>query len=366
MMKKISILFALMLLSVYTMRAQEDPIDFKINSYSIIINHVTPEAIEAINNAEKKENVNVVIGKVASQQDFDLACKNFPWIKTLEVSRNNELISNIDAISNLDSLTTLGFNSLKSSEETPLDLGPLAKLMVLTEINFYATRVANTEALGGHDQLKNVSFYMSDVNSISFLETTPNIQKLSLYGFGHTFENYEPVAHLKDLKELNIYMNKQAADEALEVLKSLSSLEVIRMSNDKQVTSLDFLENNENMQEIHANWCDSLTDFSALAKMKNLRVLEISDTGIENLDIIDGLTNITDLDISRTKVQNIAPLKNCSNLGSINISQTEIEDISPLFDCEQLWKVELSSKVPNEQIEKLKELRPKIRIKVRD
>jgi len=331
-MKKILLLISIWNSFVLSTQAQEDPIDFKINSYSIIINHVTPEAIEAINNAEKKENVNVVIGKVASQQDFDLACKNFPWIKTLEVSRNNELISNIDAISNLDSLTTLGFNSLKSTEETPLDLGPLAKLMALTEINFYATRVANTEALGGHDQLKNVSFYMSDVNSISFLESTPNVEKLSLYGFGHTFKNYDSVAQLKNLKELNIYMNKQATDEALEVLKSLSSLEVIRMSNDKQVTSLDFLENNVNMQEIRANWCDSLTNFSALAKMKNLRVLEISDTGIENLDVIDGLTNITDLDISRTKVKDLDPLKNCLSLGSINISQTDIVDISPLFD----------------------------------
>ncbi|SDQ04792.1 leucine-rich repeat domain-containing protein [Flagellimonas zhangzhouensis] len=366
MMKKISILFALMLLSVYTMHAQEDPIDFKINSYSIIINHATSEAIEAINTAEKKNDINVVIGKVASQQDFDIVCENFPWIRKLEVSRHNEQIANIDAVSNLDSLTTLIFNALKSSEETPLDLGPLAKLTKLTEINFYATRVTNTEALSGHDQLKNASFYMSDVNSISFLETTPNIQKLSLYGFGHTFENYEPIAHLKDLKELNIYMNKQATDEALEVLKGLNKLEVVRMSNDKEVTSLDFLENNKNMQEVHANWCDSLTDFSALSKMKNLRVLEISDTAIENLDLLNGLTNLADLDISRTKVADISQLKNCSNLGAINISQTEIEDISPLFDCEQLWKVELSSKVPNKQIEKLKELRPKIRIKVRD
>ena len=49
---------------------------------------------------------------------------------------------------------------------------------------------------------------MAAVDSLEFLRSTPDVQKLNLYGAAHTFKSYEPVSKLLKLRELNVYMNK--------------------------------------------------------------------------------------------------------------------------------------------------------------
>lgn len=365
-MRKIVSLGFLFILVQLTIQAQKEGIDVKISSHSFIIYHINPDAIKAISSMPNKQDNKVVIGKMISQSEFDRICGELGWIRELEIARHNEQIKNISAISNLKSLQRLKINASKASKESPIDLGPLQNLSLLSTLDFYGTHVTNTEALGSLNKLQNISFYKSAINSISFLENTPEIRQLSFYGFEHTFEDYQPVANLKELKSLNIYMNEQAIDQKLVFLKSLSNLRQIKMSDNPNLTSLDFLENNSNMEEIHASWCTGLNDFSALTNMKKLKILFLRSTQLENLDMLMGITTLTNIDISKTRIKNISFLKNCSNLSSIKISKTQIKDISPLFNCKKLKRIELSSNVPGEQIERLKSLNPKIRIRVLD
>lgn len=365
-MKKTISILVLFNLVFFLTNAQEKTKDYKINTYSITINHFTPELITAINSLENKGGRKVVISKEINQSDFKKICEEFTWISNFEVGSRNEHIVSIEPISNLKSLKKLRLSSMQASKETPINLQPLETLTGLIDIDFFATRVTNTDILKNLNQLQHVSLYMSSVSSISFLKKTPNIEKLSLYGFGHTFENYKPVSGLKALKELNIYMNKQATDENLEVLKSLTTLREIQMANDLNVTSLNFLENNVNIEEIHATWCANLSDFSALSNFKKLKILSFQDTKLEGLDMLKGITTLTSIDVSKTKIKDISFLKNCLNLETIKISKTLVDDISPLFECKNIWTIELSSIVPEEQIEKLKSLNPKMSVTIKD
>ena len=70
-------------------------------------------------------------------------------------------------------------------------------------------------------KLKKARFFSSEIDSIEFVKNTPELESLNLHGIGHTFKNYEPLCELKKLKDLDIYMNKQATDENLALLVKL-------------------------------------------------------------------------------------------------------------------------------------------------
>ncbi|MEN8248430.1 MAG: leucine-rich repeat domain-containing protein [Bacteroidota bacterium] len=387
-MKKLLIIGIAITISFSNSFSQNEVKDFEKKYGEIVINRATKEAIETINSIENVSNKRVAISKLATQEDFDVVCSSLSWIRKLEIASRNEFINNINSINKLTSLTELKISSLKSSNDNPLDLNPLKTLVSLKKLDFYATKVKNTDALKVLTNLEDVSFYMSSVSSISFLEGTPKIKKLNLYGFGHTFENYEPIAKLEYLEEINIYMNKQANDENLEPFKSLNSLKKISMSNNKIITTLDFLENCTQMERIDASWCTGIADFSALVNMPKLKILKVSDSKLDNLSFLKDKLNLTTLDvsgtmisdisllsecvnlekidISETSVTDISALNKCVNIEDINVSKTTVSDISPLFDCKRIRYLKISSKVPEHQVEQAKTLYEKIRITVKD
>ena len=362
-MKKVSLFLLLAIVHVCISYSQDEVKDYEFKYGQLQINHTSKKVFQEIMEIEGVEDKEVSITKLVTQEDFDNVCSNLPWIKKLEVGRN-ENITDISSLAKLKSLESLNLRGLKASEEKPFDLAPLSKLTNLKKIEFYATKVTNTDALKSLVNLTYVSLYMSAVSSIDFLKSTPEVTYLSLYGFEHTFVNYEPVTGLKKLEELDIYMNKQASDENLAVLKSLTNLKKISMSNNKIATSLDFLENCHQLEEINASWCRNLEDFSALYNMKNLKTLKVSDSKLTNLDMIGETCTLENIDISGTQVTDISKLAPCTKLSSIDISETEIKDISPLYNTEKIWSLEVSPDVPQEQIDKLKSLQPKIRISV--
>lgn len=339
--------------------------DFEAKYGRLTINRATDKAFAAVKKVEDIKDKVLTIGNVATQKDFDKICTKLNWVKRLQLEHGNKQIANIKAIKNLTSLEELTLKGMKTAKKVPVDLAPLKTLTKLKKLDFYATPVTNTDALASLVNLKDVSFYMSDVDSINFLKSTPDIISLDLYGFGHSFKDYTPLINLKKLEVLNIYMNVQATDKNLEVLKALSGLKEIRMSNCKKVTSLDFLENCRNLKELHASWCRGLIDFSAISNMKKLERFKVSDSQLKSIDMVKGYSNLSVVDISGTKVKSIASLEYCPGLKDISCDETEISDISPLYKCKKIYDLSISSKVPQTQIKKIKSLIPDITVSVK-
>ena len=331
---------------------------YEIKFNNIYINDISTTDLKKIE-TEKSEDKNVlfIFTKKAKQKDFNLLCSEFDWIEKIEIQTTEEMaINNLNAISSLKNLKYLKINVSGFKQETPIDLFPLKSISQLEKVDFYGTKVINEDVLGLHTALRDINFGMSAISSLDFLIKTPHVENLSLYGYKHSFTNYVPVTHLKKLKVLSIYMNKQAVDEKLNVLKKLTSLTTIRMANCKEITSLDFLENCHSLEYIHATWCTNLTDFSALVNFPKLEYLDIWDTPIEDLNVLSKNINLNYINLDGTKITDISPLKSLKDLSSINIYDTSIKDISPLYGHPSLFSLKVSSIVPQEQIKKMEEI----------
>ena len=307
-----------------------------------MIHRVTDESIKAWSKEKESGGGWLTIGNGCSQEEFN-KCNQPEGVLELEIDHGNVRISDFSPVAGLSKLKRFNANSLEASQNNPIDLSPLADLGDLEEVDFYATRVANTDALAGKEKLRRVSLYMSAVDSIDFLTTTPGVLELSLYGFEHTFKDYSPLLKLPVLRNLDIYMNKQATDELLAPLAELTTLEEISMSNCDQVTSFGFLKGCKDIKVINANWCTKLADISDLAELKQLQRVEIADLPIDDLSAFTGNSNLDELDISGTKITDLAGLSGCTNLKSLDVSETEVADISILGECAGLQKLVLKA-----------------------
>lgn len=316
----------------------------KIKYGTATVTKVDPDVIKAINDIpeEQQASTKIKIEKTVTQKGFDELIKSIKWIEKLEV-KYNENITNIATLKKAKSLKFLKLISLDQTKDNPMDLSPLKSIKNLTEVNFYATHVKGTEALSSHKNLEVVSLYMSAVESIDFLKNTPNVKELDLYGFKHSFKDYEPLKDLKKLEELNIYMNEQATDENLKVLSSLTSLKVFRAANCKKVTTIDFLSNCKDMERIDLTWAKGIADISAIKNMPNLIRLNLEDVVITDLSPIAGCTKLEKLVLQKTvNVKDYSVIKKLVSLKSLNVSKNELTDISFVAGLENLGRLDIS------------------------
>ena len=303
-----------------------DAQDFYVGSSSIRMKKYSPAVMEEI----KKRNhpKSVTLEKVSGEAELAEVVK-WDWVESLEIRSEN--IEDIASVAKLKNLTRLRIG-LKKSKENPTDLSALAGLTNLEIFDCYANPITKVEALAGLSKLKIAKLYMARVDSIDFLSGTPNLEELDLYGYQHKFDNYVPVSKLQKLKKLNVYMNKQAVDEKLAVLKSLTSLEEMRLSNCKQVTSFAFLENCKGLKKIEANWCKGLVDFSALNSLGQLEYISLTDGKFPNVEFLKGKQKLKYVSLNGTPITHVNELTGLAGLETVYLEGSEVTDITGLSD----------------------------------
>jgi Leucine-rich repeat (LRR) protein len=216
-------------------------------------------------------------------------------------------------------------------EIPPVDIAAIDGLKDLEKLEFYNKRVINIDALAGLPKLKELSIHLSDFNTLDFLEESTAIEKLNLFGSDHTFENYKPLLHLKNLRELDLSSNPQAMDSNLKDLAALTKMEKFSMGLCTGVTSLDFLRNSEGLKEINAQACLALRDVDALAGFADLEVLDLSSTPVSDIGFLKDAKKLRELDLSGTRVTDVSALAGATALERLNLSDTQITDLSPLL-----------------------------------
>jgi serine/threonine protein kinase/Leucine-rich repeat (LRR) protein len=219
----------------------------------------------------------------------------------------------------------------KEAQIPPTDFAAIEGLKELDSLAFGGKRLINLDALAGLPKLKELSLPNCEIHTLDFLEQSNAIERLNLLGSDHTFQDYKPLLHLKNLRELDITANKQATDKNLKDLASLTTLETFRMPMCTEVTSLDFLRNSKGLREINLSACMALRDLDALASFAELEIIELSIAPVSDIGFLKGLKKLRELDLRGTQVSDISALAGATSLERLNLSQTQVTDLSPLL-----------------------------------
>lgn len=320
-----------------------------------------------------------------TQAQFESFCTEHSDLRTLEIT-SSEQITSLAPLAKLTQLKTLRLNHVgkESKHNQPkarFNLSPLSNLTQLTKLDCYCTHVSNVAALKKLTQLKDLSFYMSDVNES--LDGLPeSIENIKLHGSNPP--NYTIFSKLK-LKTIDIHFNNAANPKNLTVLQDMQSLEEIDLALTKTITDIKYLSNCSNLKKISI-WDDPVSDISplsgkkhlsdidisgtkiqdikALSDCKNLSRVAICDTSVTDISILGNNPNLTCVRLSNSPIKSIEALRDKPDLTMVDIDGTMVSDLSPLFNNKKLRTLLISPGLPANQLDRIKANNPSIWIRV--
>ncbi len=182
------------------------------------------------------------------------------------------------------------------------DIGPMAELEYLVNLDFRHSPIADISPLEGKDSLQRVSFSSSSqVSDISAVASWVNLTSLDLCASG-PFDG-APIAQVSP----TVWeMDLSGAEDGYYYLGE-RELAVLRI-----------------------NCCPGLDSMDYLAGLTGLEHLDISQTGIPSLEGIQQHQQLQSLHIYDIPAQDMSPLLTLPNLQSITVDQAQAETIAQL------------------------------------
>ncbi|HLZ16129.1 MAG TPA: leucine-rich repeat domain-containing protein, partial [Cyclobacteriaceae bacterium] len=157
--------------------------------------------------------------------------------------------------------------------------------------------------------------------------------------------NFNPAD--QDLKIVSMYTHEFNEKEALTnwwkqmslewqtiFRKSASLSDSVSVNDIRKITSIEKLDLSGNHY---------LQTFEPLSAFKNLRILNLSYTTVEDLSPIRNLTELTELNLSHTGVHDLSPLRYSVKLIKLDISNTLIADVAVLQRMPKLQFLDLGA-----------------------
>lgn len=122
---------------------------------------------------------------------------------------------------------------------------------------------------------------------------------------------------------------------------------------------LEVLKYTTDLKHIDLGHNGVFTDLSFIAPLTKLEVAIFACTNLRDISGIENCVNLEYLELYHSNVDTVEPLRGLTKLRHLNIGDTKVTDISPLYDLEleRLW-FSWFNIVPDEQIEKMRELHP--------
>ena len=157
--------------------------------------------------------------------------------------------------------------------------------------------------------------------------------------------NYD--ADAKDLKIVSIYTNEFDEKEALTNWWGGLSFEWQTIFKEKlnitDSVQLNDIKDMMAVNELDLSGNDYIQSIEPLAQLVSLKMLNLSQTNVEDLTPIRNLTDLVELDLSGTKIFDLTPLKYSTRLTRLNINNTEIRSIAVMEKMQAMQNLEMQS-----------------------
>lgn len=173
-----------------------------------------------------------------------------------------------------------------------------------------------------------------NISDLSGLESFENLEYL--YISNNTIASIEPLQYCQNMKELYVSNNPNIGNNnsAIQRMEQLTKLDL----SNTGLTNLQSLEDlierwNENesctLEELNISG-NSIQNIECIGNIKTLNKLNVSDIGVEDISQLQTLTELKTLNASNNKIENIEPLRKLTQLKYLYLSNNKIVDISPI------------------------------------
>lgn len=276
--------------------------------------------LQSLRNLQKLNLANTMVGRL--QQ-----LKNCPNLNTLNLSGCK--ISNIAALQDLPQLIIVDV-----SNTAIRDLSPLSQTKDLQSLNISGTAITNLRALSELENLRELYCSNTSINDLSPLKSHKKLSKIYCDNSG--IGDAEASAFTKENPYTLVIFDSDALRtwwDALPIYwKAVFSQQV---QLEAQPTTEE-LHQIINMQELDLSSNTYLQNLVPVARLTNLKSLNIANTEIEYLHPIQSLANLESLNLDSTHIASIEPLRDMTNLKFLNISNTPINDLTPLINDDNI------------------------------
>ena len=221
-------------------------------------------------------------------------------IEVLNLSKN--MLRDIQALREFRQLLRL---DISRNNLYTMDISALAGMINLEELNLERSKVDNLVYLENVKKLKklyvgieNGPFPLSILGMLDELKEL-HMNKMWLYDIAD-------LTYLKHIEVLDLSTNLFCDLSPLQYMKD--SLRTLNISNCEYLRDLSILEEFPNLEVLDISF-DHIKDFSFLKKLKNLKDLRATQSGLLDLRNLKGLIKMEKLDISENRVEHTEILK---------------------------------------------------------
>lgn len=243
----------------------------------------------------------------------------------------------LNRISRLEPLGTLtGLQELNLYCNKIMDITPLKSLTGLQELNLTGNQITSIKALQDICGLKFLSAQDNRIEDLTPLKNMPVLSELYL-----EYNQISDISVLRDrasLKKLRLHHNRIAVSQEAgdgkakanyEALRSLESLELLFLRNNRQIADITFLEKMTKLTELRLGY-NEIRDIEPLKKLQRLRFLQIGHNELKHVDSLAGLQGLEELCLADTRISDLTPLQGLTRLRELWLEENQISDIEPL------------------------------------
>jgi len=175
---------------------------------------------------------------------------------------------------------------------------------------------------------------------LDILSSLTTLKSLSITGLSVNTDELEVIGTLTQLENLTL---NGCGLTTVSALDGLTSMRVLDLGNNT-LRNIDSLATMTKLTELNLQH-NALTDLSSLTALINISKLDVSFNNVTALDPIYGITNLKWLDASNNNLTDITNIAILTSLEHLSLAYNTIANVSPLAECKALQELNLSNNV---------------------
>ena len=291
----------------------------------------------------------------------------FPNLQSLSLTFCDKL-TDISEITSCPKLTLTSFSGCSHIE----DFSPISKLAKLNDLRIYNCNVKDYSKLfswlNNEKMIRIVLLNCGETYDLDGIEKMVNLQELQAMQLN--IKDVSKIAKLSNLERLELQNND--ITDFLELYK-LEKLNFLGLRDNKKIngnsdeyTEEDLKKLNK-ISEILDNGGTINLSIDCIGLFKNYRNLNLSNQGLTDLSILEGMNQLEELNIQNNKItfnnDDIEIIKSMKNLKNLYMQSNQIEDVSFLNEFKLLERVGLDGN-DNIDLSQIEDIIPNIILRI--